>query len=189
MALFAAALARTEAESWLGGDRVVATQAFEERRHLLGDRILPWAVPWLRALARCFPAHRIDATDAAKTLLSLGERHRPAPILTGAEGLFLPGHDGYGAKDLHGHLGMRMGSLWGGLVVFRCTLESITGELVPNRHVTGDRFDTPAFRGTVVTLYEVAEVRWRRLAENHPGTARYWFDLAARAAATAEIAK
>lgn len=189
VALFAAALARTEAEAWASGDGVLATQAFEERRHLAGDRILPWAVPWLRAVARWFPETRSDAVGAVDALLEIGERHRTAPILTGAEGLFLPGHDGYGPNPSGGSLGERIESLWGGLVVFRRSLDAMAGQPQSRRQLAGDIVAVPAFRKAAAARYETAAVRWRHLADTHPGTARYWVDLAERADSTARIAK
>jgi len=187
LALFAAALAKTEGEAWTSGDRSLATQALEERRFLAADRILPWAVPWLRALARCFPERRTNGEAAAEALLAIGERHRPAPVLTGTEGLFLPGHDGYGPLRESLDLSDRVQSLWGGLVVFRRSLESITGEPVSDRSISSDWLDDPAFSPTVSTLYEVAAARWVGLAGRQPGTARYWSDLAQRAIETARI--
>ncbi|MEA2001429.1 MAG: hypothetical protein U9N84_06025, partial [Actinomycetota bacterium] len=189
LALFAAALAKTEGEAWASGNRSLATQAFEERRYLAADRILPWAVPWLRALARCFPERRTDGEAAVEALLAIGERHRPAPMLTGAEGLSLPGHDGYGPVDGSPTVSERVGSLWGGLVVFRRTLESITGEPSSDRSIRSDWLDDPAFSATVSTLYEVAAARWDGLVDRRPGTARYWSDLALRATVTAELAR
>lgn len=188
LALFAAALAQTEGEAWAAGDRSLATQAYEARRFLAADRILPWAIPWLRALAGCFPERRSDGEHAVESLLLIGERHRPAPVLTGAEGLFLPGHDGYGPLDDRHDLEARVGSLWGGMVVFRRTLESSTGEAWPDRNFGSDRLDDPEFLATVATMYKAASARWRSLASRQPGTSRYWGDLARRAAATAEIA-
>ena len=118
IALFAAALAQAEGEAWASADRSVATLAYEDRRFLVSDRLLPWAVPWLRAAARCFPESRGDAEASARTLLDLGERHRPAPHLAGSEGLVPPGHDGYGPLGEAQSLEDRVGSLWGGMVVF-----------------------------------------------------------------------
>ncbi len=189
VSLFAAALARTEQESWSSDDGVVATQAYEERRRLAGDRILPWAVPWLRAVARWFPEHRVDATATTEQLLEWGDRNRPAAALTATEGLFLPGHDGYGPVGVDHSLEYRVGSLWGGLVVFRRSLESILGQELSNRQFDPAWSESPEFLATLVTLYEVTSVRWDRLADRHLGTARYWLDVANRAQATAESAK
>jgi hypothetical protein len=189
LARFAAALAQTEGESWAGGDRVLATQAFEERRFLAADRILPWAVPWLRAVGRCFPSSRETADAAAQMLLDIGDRHRPAPMLTGSEGLFPPGYDSYGPADQPFDISARMTSLWGGLVVLRRSLESIRDETRDERIVPTEWWEDPSFRDAVTTWYGVTATRWRHLADRHPGTARLWNELASRALRTAEIAK
>lgn len=188
VALFAAALATTEAEAWTAGDRVLATQAFEERRFLVGDRILPWAVPWLRALGRCFPENRTSADETVAALLAVGEKHRSAPVLTGAEGLFLPGHDGFGPADSGRTLQQQIGSLWGGLVVFHRSLESMTGQYTTSRALRDEWLADPVFRATVTTLYEIASTRWMGLAARYPGTARNWGELAVRASETSKLA-
>ena len=166
LARLAAALARTEAEMWAAGDGVVATQAYEERRFLAGDRIVPWAVPWLRAVAEHYSNLRRETDASISILLETGELHRLAPVLTGEEGLNAPGHDGYGPADAPAGLADRLNSLWGGLVVFQ-----------------------PQSADDPVARYAVAADEWRSLANRYPGTARYWFDLARRAELTAEIAK
>lgn len=93
LALFAAALAQSEAEAWERDEAHVATQALEERRFLLGDRILHWAVPWLAEQGT------EESVEAMAILLALGEEHRPAPLLSGDEGMFAPGEDSYGPID------------------------------------------------------------------------------------------
>ena len=189
LARFAAALALVEAEGWDSDDGVLATQAYEARRFLAADRILPWAVPWLIGVARCYPETRVDATVTAEALLELGDRHRPAPVLVGGEGLGLPGYDGYGPMDEPAELLDRMCSLWGGIVVFRRSVSSMVGAEVERRRDAVRWLSNDWFRGNLVTWYEVAGVRWDRLVESHPGTARYWTDLAQRAAGTAQSAK
>ncbi|MDJ0952934.1 MAG: hypothetical protein QNJ81_04585 [Acidimicrobiia bacterium] len=186
LARFAAALAQTEGGAWQETDRILATQTFEERRFLMADRILPWAVPWLRAAARCFPEVRSGAEAAVSDLLDIGERHRPAPALSGAEGLFPPGYDSYGPADLPSDLGARIVSLWGGLVVFRRSIESVTGGRQDTRSMPEEWRDGSE---TVATWYEVTSIRWRNLAKRYPGTARLWDELAERARRTAESAK
>ena len=42
-----------------------------------------------------------------------------------------------------------------------------------------------AFRLGLSRLYEVFATRWRSMGDRHPGTARLWADLAARARITA----
>lgn len=189
LARFAAALAQTEGEAWRAEDRVLATRAFEERRFLAADRVLPWAVPWLRAVARCFPESRSIAEETAVDLLDIGERHRPAPLLTGGEGLFPPGCDSFGPVDVPPDLAARVVTLWGGLVVFRRSLESVTGRSPSSRVVLRPWLDDPDFIDTVATWYEVTAVRWLRLASAFPGTARLWHEMANRAQQTAESAK
>lgn len=189
VAMFAAALARAEADAWNADDGVLATQAYEERRFLAADRIVPWAVPWLLAVTRCFPESRDDATDAAVALLRIGEQHRLAPSLAGDEGLRPPGHDGYGPSTEPQEIVDRICSLWGGIVVFRRSLISISGEEIGARR-PGARWLTDAgLRSNIATWYEIGAARWRCLAEQHPGTGAYWLDLARRASETAEIAK
>ncbi len=104
---FAAALALAEADAWEADEPHVATRAFEDRRFLLGDRIVHWAVPWLDA---------IGAVDARDALLDLGDRLRPAPRLTGREGSVPPGHDEYGPLSPDLPLSDLVASLWSGLV-------------------------------------------------------------------------
>ncbi len=189
VAMFAAALARAEADAWAADDGVLATQAYEDRRFLAADRIVPWAVPWLLAASRCFPDLRTDASETAAALLRIGEQHRLAPSLAGNEGLRLPGHDGYGPAGQPGELTDRICSLWGGLVVFRRSLISISGEEIGARRPEARWFTDVELRGNIATWYEIGAARWRCLAEQHPGTGAYWLDLARRASETAEIAK
>ncbi len=107
LARFAAALAMAEAGAWQADEPHVATRAYEDRRHLLGDRIAHWAVPWL------------DATGehaARDALLELGDRLRPAPRLTGVEGTVPPGEDEYGPLEPDVPLADLLGSVWSGMV-------------------------------------------------------------------------
>lgn len=87
IALFAAALAHTEADAWDDGTFDIATKAYETRRFLLGDRIVHWAVPWLFAEG---------SGDVAQFLLDLGDEMRVAPELPGHEGLHVAGEDSFG---------------------------------------------------------------------------------------------
>ncbi len=93
LAIFGAALAQAEADAWYHDEGHVATRALEDRRFLLGDRVLHWSVPWLAE------QQSDRAIEAMATLLMLGEEHRPAPLLSGDEGLFPPGEDSYGPFD------------------------------------------------------------------------------------------
>lgn len=106
VAVFGAALAQAEADAWYHDEGHVATRALEDRRFLLGDRLLHWAVPWLAEQAT------EAAIEAMATLLALGEEHRVAPLLTGDEGMFPPGEDSYGPLDQR-----PFGSVWCGAVI------------------------------------------------------------------------
>ena len=159
LAAFAAGLARVEAEAWRSGAGDVAMRAYGERRSLLGDRILHWAVPWLDAVAR---RHRLAiARRHRDLLLALGDEHRPAPRLTGGEGLHPPGEDSFGPVEPALPLGDLLRSLWSGAVLLGP---------VPHDPAPG---------------YAAAARRWRRLAARHPGSAALWWDLAERASSTA----
>lgn len=106
LALFGAGLAAAEADAWEQDEPHVATRALEDRRFLLGDRLLHWAVPWLAEQ----PGDQ--SRRAMVTLLELGEEHRPAPLLAGNEGLFAPGEDSYGPADRR-----PLDSVWCGAVI------------------------------------------------------------------------
>lgn len=186
LARFAAGLAVTEAEAWESDDPIVATGAFEDRRFLLSDRIIHWAVPWADVAGRCHPSIRDHANDIRDRLLELGDRMRPAPLLTGDEGLYPPGEDSYGPTGSIGPTGDHLASLLSGTVVFAATTSSLLGR--PH----GRRFDPeeladPTLRSDLQDLFETAAGRWRALASSHPGTARLWRDLAMRAGRTAEL--
>lgn len=92
LAIYAAALARAEAEAWERDDPVVATQALSDRRFLLGDRFVHWVVPWMLPIGSTNEAAR-QVVDA---LLTIGDHHRPAPSLISGEGMFPPGNDSIG---------------------------------------------------------------------------------------------
>jgi len=100
IALFAAALAHTEADAWDDGTLDVATRAYEARRFLLGDRIVHWAVPWLLATG---------SGDDAVFLLDLGDEMRVAPELSGREGLVVKGEDSLGPLS-------QDGGIWSGWI-------------------------------------------------------------------------
>lgn len=85
---FGVALAAAEGDAWSADDPVVATRAFEDRRFLLSDRLIHWVVP-LTYTTR-------GAASIRDGLLSLGDRLRVAPLLTGDEGIHPPGEDSYG---------------------------------------------------------------------------------------------
>lgn len=183
-----AALARAEAEAWERDEPHIATRAYADRRFLLGDRLLHWAVPWLEAAGRCHPPERAAAEPARLTLLDLGDRLRPAPVLTeGTEGLFAPGEDSYGPTEPPAPLGDFLLSVWSGRVVMKATLDSLCGSPEPDRTVPRSWLDDPDMSTLLSVMYEVAAPRWERMAVEHPGSARLWLDLAGRAHATAQL--
>ncbi len=178
LALFGAGLAMAEAQAWDRDEPHVATRAYSDRRFLLGDRILHWAVPWLDAAGRCYPAHRERAHHSRDLLLSLGDRLRPAPDLGAIEGLTPPGEDSFGPVTLDVPLGDWVRSLWSGALVLDATVRSLIGG-------SGELDLTGPGRADVAMLYSVAAARWRTVAAAHPGSARLWRDLAIRADMTA----
>ena len=183
-----AALAKAEAEAWERDEPHIATRAYADRRFLLGDRLLHWAVPWLEAAGRCHPPERSTAEPARLVLLELGDRLRPAPVLTdGTEGLFAPGEDSYGPVEPPAPLSDFMLSVWSGRVVMKATLDSVGGREQPTREVPAGWLDEPEMCAFLRVMYEVAAPRWERVADEHPGSARLWLDLAERARRTASL--
>lgn len=188
LALFAAGLARAEAEAWRDDRADVAVRAFEERRFLFADRILHWAVPWLGTMGRGYPDVREDAHGCRDGLLRLADVMRPAPRLTGAEGLHPAGQDGFGPVALDVPLSRWLDSLWSGSLVLHATVRSMTPVERSSRSLdlaldladlTGD------LAHDLATHYEVNATRWYGLAGRHPGSAALWLDLGDRAANTA----
>ena len=96
---FGIALAQVEVDAWTSDDPVVATRAFEDRRFLFSDRIVHWVVPLTFVVA--------GSKDIRSDLLDLGDRLRPAPLLTGDEGVHPPGEDSFGPLSLV--LGVELG--------------------------------------------------------------------------------
>jgi hypothetical protein len=187
LARFAAALARAEARAWADDEPHIATRALEDRRFLVGDRILHWAVPYLDAIGRCYPEMREHAHADRDDLLQLGDTMRPAPALVGREGMSVPGEDTFGPLDRRSPLPEHLLSVWSGLVVLGATLRSMRGMPLKERRVEETWLEDPRFRADLTTLYELAGLRWTRLAESHSGTARLWVDLSDRAQATAVL--
>jgi hypothetical protein len=187
LARFAAALAQAEARAWIDDEAHIATRALEDRKFLVGDRILHWAVPYLDAIGRCYPERREGAHADRDTLLAIGESMRPAPALVGREGATVPGEDAFGPLGQRDPLPEFVLSLWSGLTVLRATLSSMRGTVLRERAVPGRWLEEPKFRTDLATLYEVAGLRWNRLAESRSGTARLWLDLAERARATTAV--
>lgn len=163
LARFAAGLAAAEADAWEGEARDVALAAFTERRYLVADRLIHWAVPWLYAVATEDPS----ATPALRRLLELGDVLRPAPRQARGEGVHPPGEDSYGPVDLPVDDRL-LRSVWSGVVWVRA-----------NRPAAGPRSEPSA------GAYRSWSRRWTDLAAAHEGTAGLWLDLAARAERTA----
>lgn len=173
LARFAAGLASAEAEAWRFDQPDVATRAFEERRFLLADRVLHWAVPWLDAMGRCHPDVHDDADAARRGLLDLAETMRAAPRLTGTEGVHPVGEDAYGPVALDVPISRWLDSVWSGSVLLAATRRSMAEEE----------------SSAVPTLFEVAAAKWRRVADTYPGSAALWLDLGDRAARTATLSR
>ena len=125
MAAFGAGLAAAETEAWERDEPHIATRAYTDRRFLLGDRLLHWAVPWLDAVGRCYPQHREAAHDRRDILLRVGDRLRTAPDLVGGEGLTPPGEDAFGPIELDVPLAEWLRSLWSGAVILDATMRSL----------------------------------------------------------------
>jgi hypothetical protein len=185
VARFAAGLAQAEADGWDDGPGDIATRAFAERRFLLSDRLLHWAVPWLDAVGRCYPHAKEEAHKRRDALLELGDRHRPAPHLASGEGIYPPGHDAFGPIDPGLPLAKLVGSLWSGAVVLRATLGSMSGRVVTSPELRSS--DLADLRGDLAVYFELVGARWRRLAADHPGSSELWLALAARAGRTAAL--
>lgn len=162
LAEFAAGLAFSEAEAWMSDSADVATRAYEERRFLLRDRIIHWAVPWLEAVRLHYDRHGVTAKSDRDFLLDLGDEMRVAPLLPGKEGLFLEGHDSYGPTGPHDGHHRHLHSLW-------------SGALVMHIH---EGFDLARY-------FADSALRWEAMALTRTGSAQLWADLAQRAFNTA----
>ncbi len=168
LARFAAGLALAESEAWEDDRRDVAMRAFTDRRHLIADRIVHWAVPLLAAAAR----HRGTEPDALGAITSIANEMRVAPGHVRGEGVHPPGEDGFGplpGDDLDTAF---LRSLWSGAV--------LVGK---NRAAAADHAAGPLLR----PVYEWWSVRWSDLADSEPATAALWIDLSMRAAHSARI--
>lgn len=187
LARFAAALARAEADAWLADRGHIATRAYQDRRFLMGDRILHWAVPWLDAVARQYPSANVLATSTRDQLLLLGELHRPAPALSGTEGLVVPGFDGYGPLATPAPFETLMLSVWSGSVLLNGYLGDLFGAPLPTRQLPPAWDTIPGARLAIEATYRASAIRWDDLAERYPGTAQLWRDLANRARRSAIV--
>lgn len=181
LARFGAALARAEGEAWATDRGHIATRAHEDRRFLLGDRILHWAVPWLDAVARQYPNAAEAANTAKSTLLDLGELHRPAPALSGTEGLVVPGFDGFGPLDQDASFETIMLSVWGGTVLLNGYLADLLGRPMGERRLPDGWDSLPGVLPALEATFTAAAGRWDILAVSRPGSAQLWRDLANRA--------
>lgn len=187
LARFGAALARAEGEAWANERGHIATRAYEDRRFLLGDRILHWAIPWLDAIARQYPASADAAAEAQQTLLTIAERHRPAPALSGTEGLVVPGYDGYGPINFEAPFEETIRSIWSGAVLLDGYLTDLFGRPIADR-VLPERWDTyPGVLQALEATYKASAGRWDDLAVTKAGSAQLWRDLANRARKTARV--
>lgn len=171
-------LAVSEAEAWQGDVPDAAMRAFHDRRNLVGDRILHWAVPWLDAVGRCYPIYRVDAHADRDWLLELAEEMRILPDFAHGEGLTLPGEDSYGPAEVEVPWTKWIRSIWSGRLVLDATLRSMGCD--------PDRID-PGVANDLAILFEVSSARWAALAASYAGSAGLWSDLAARAERTAKM--
>lgn len=185
LARFGAALARAESEAWLSDRGHIATRAFEDRRFLLGDRILHWAVPWLDAVSRQYPASSEAAIAARKSLLDLAEVHRPAPALSGTEGLVVPGFDGFGPLDSDRPFEVALLSVWSGAVLLNGYLADLFDRPIGGRALPAGWDSIPGVLPALASTFRTAAERWDDLAQARPGSAQLWRDLANRARRTA----
>lgn len=164
LALFAAGLAQAEADAWDSNQPDVATKAYEDRRFLLGDRVIHWAVPWLETVRLHHPPYETLAQSDRDFLLRLADEMRVAPILPGTEGLVVDGDDSFGpTSKWQGHHKW-LTSLWSGALVFKI-------------HEGAD----------LALYYADSALRWEAMAIAHDGSAQLWMDLAIRAANTARL--
>ena len=187
LARFSAGLAQAEADAWLEDRAHIATKAYEDRRFLLGDRILHWAVPWLEMVRQWHPDRSELASATVAALLDMGERHRPAPALTGTEGLVVPGFDGYGPIDSGEPLAIHVQSIWSGMVLSARQLSDVRHADLAVRRVDEAWLESAAFRGSMRSAYLTASDVWDRFAAEFPGSAQLWKDLAHRAQRTADL--
>jgi len=176
LARFAGGLAEAEAGGWEGDDPVMATRAYADRRFLVSDRIAPWAIPWSDLVGRCHPDLRQAGQRVRDLLLAVSDKLRVAPWLSGDEGLAPPGEDSYGPRPprLPGDLAV----LGCGTVIFAATLTSMGGS---REVISGERMLDQVAPSDLIALFEITAGRWTALAEAHPGSARFWRDLAWRA--------
>lgn len=187
LARFASGLAQAEAEAWRADKPHIATQAYEERRFLMGDRILHWSVPWLAMVGRWYPTEADLAHETRRRLLELGDVHRPAPALSGTEGLVVPGFDGFGPIDAGVSLPRLARSVWSGLVLSTPQLSEIRHARLAERRIESRWLGEPATRRLLAAAFRAGSQQWDSLAADHPGSAQLWRDLSLRAYRTAAL--
>ena len=156
-------------------------------RDLLGDRILPWAVPWLDAVERRHGDRTDEAAEAKMMLLELGDSMRPAPALSGSEGLVVPGYDGYGPLDPDEPSYTFLLSLWSGSLLTKKDLAAARHCHVDRRLVEPTWLNDLDTTAALSNHYDRAALRWESVAVAHAGTAQLWLDLASRARNTARL--
>ena len=187
LARFASGLAQAESDAWANDHPHIATRAYAERRFLLGDRILPWAVPWLDAVERRHGDRTDEAAEAKRMLLDLGDSMRPAPALSGSEGLVVPGYDGYGPLDPDEPSYTFLLSLWSGSLLTKKDLAAARHCHVDRRLVEPTWLNDLDTTAALSNHYDQAALRWESVAVAHAGTAQLWLDLASRARNTARL--
>ena len=172
LARFAAELAGDEGRHWAAGAADLATRAYEQRRFLVGDRVVHWAVPWLDAVGRCYPVTREEAHADRDFILAVADEMRVEPATQSRVGLVIDGEDAFGRLEVTDNLENWLRSLWSGHLILDATWASLS-------HQRGSPLSDE-----LALLYEVAEQRWRGVAGRHPGSAQIWLDLATRACRT-----
>ncbi len=175
LARFASTLAEAEGRHWEAGEADLATRAYEQRRFLVGDRMIHWAVPWLDVVGRCYPETRKSAHADRDFLLEVADEMRVEPVVSGRVGLVIEGEDAFGRIEVADDLDRWLSSLWSGHLMLQATWISLRGGGLEPSHEE------------LALLYEASEQRWRGVAGLHPGSAQIWLDLADRAVRTAQL--
>nr|NIR37404.1 hypothetical protein [Actinomycetota bacterium]NIU19631.1 hypothetical protein [Actinomycetota bacterium] len=88
-------------------------RAYTDRRHLLADRVVHWAVPLLLALE----VNRRPPTKALGSLLDIANTMSVAPAHARGEGVHAPGEDGFGPLPGEQVDVDYLRSLWSGAVL------------------------------------------------------------------------
>ena len=166
ISLFAGGLAAAEADAWADDVPDVAARAATERRFLVADRLIHWAVPWLYTRPDDSIVHRV-----LSRLNALSDPLRIAPLVSGNEGITAPGEDRYG--PLPPPLSP-VGSL-------------LIGDVIPyevvSKERSGSAIDELSDEETVLIRHHLdgAATRWNSLIRTWPGSAALWTDLERRA--------